>query len=158
MSELNPQKLHIVFLEASSASPDKLVLPRRYTLTHSDFSGDLFLTIGAEYDSQKLKGLYTRLMRDEVLAEWQRLGAGFCLHIYCHVSGGLVIGSARWRNSILLRHMRLVIEALCFGDRSLIAMQPELNQAKVLVHFRSHKSAYDRIEDWGVLQSYQING
>jgi hypothetical protein len=44
---------------------------RCYTLTHSDTTGELFLTIGPDFDRAQISGLYTRLMRDEVLAEWR---------------------------------------------------------------------------------------
>jgi len=48
---LNHEKLNIEYLDS-----DKLdILSRRYTLTHSDFTGELFLSIGKEYDSKKLK-------------------------------------------------------------------------------------------------------
>ena len=43
MADFNPEKLHIIYKD--SVDVDKLVLPRKYTLTHSDSTGDLFLTI-----------------------------------------------------------------------------------------------------------------
>jgi hypothetical protein len=67
MNALNPCKLHVTFHAGNSAGV--LAFPRRYTLTHSDMTGDLFLTIRAEYDQTQIAGLYTLLMRDEVLAE-----------------------------------------------------------------------------------------
>lgn len=66
MSKLDPGKLHVTF--NGGTSPVDLEFPRRYTLTHSDLTGDLFLTIGREYDEEHISGIYTRLMRDEVLA------------------------------------------------------------------------------------------
>ena len=42
---------------------------RRYTLTHSDGTGDLFLSIGSRYDDAALKSMQVRLERDEVLAQ-----------------------------------------------------------------------------------------
>jgi hypothetical protein len=69
MSRLKPEKLHVRF--APSTTADGPVVPRRYTLTHSDVTGDLFLTIGPAYDHKQISGLYTRFMRDEVLAEWR---------------------------------------------------------------------------------------
>ena len=67
MKRLNPEKLHVTYL--GGTTPEKLTLPRRYTLTHSDRTGELFLSIGREYDTKQTSRLYTRLMRDEVLAE-----------------------------------------------------------------------------------------
>ena len=152
MSELDPRKLHVVFHKGTSAQ--QLSLPRRYTLTHSDRTGELFLTIGENYNKKQIASLHTRLMRDEVLAELKQERQDFTLHIYCHVSGGLAIGTAGWRNNILHRHMRLVIEALHYGDRKLASGHPEFGKARVLVHFQSDDDRYNRVEDWGSLYAY----
>lgn len=152
MRELNPQKLHVTFQKGSSAK--ELSVPRKYTLTHSDLSGDLFLTIGSEYDRKQISGFYTRLMRDEVLAELKRDEGILGLHIYCHVSGGLVFGSAHWRSENLHHHMRLVLEAFRYGDQELVAAHPELDQIIVWVHFKSSHKRYDLVENWGLVQNY----
>lgn len=156
MSDLQAKKLHVTFRQRTSPRPPSLSLPRRYTLTHSDRTGDMFLTIGADYDRRQIAGLYTRLMRDEILAELADDGQGISMRIYCHVSGGLAFGTAGWRNGILLHHMRTVIEALCYGDRDLIDQHPELQQAKVRVFFKSSQLKYNRVEDWGVVGTYRI--
>ena len=44
MSRLDPAKLQVRFHPA--VERDGPMAPRRYTLTHSDLTGDLFLTIG----------------------------------------------------------------------------------------------------------------
>ena len=153
MRELHPEKLHVTYQEGTLAK--ELSLPRRYTLTHSDFSGDLFLTIGSEYDRRQISGLYTRLMRDEVLAELRREGSETILHVYCHVSGGIVLGSAAGRNEILHYHMRLVLEALRYGERELVSSNPDLNRSAVKVHFASNLKKYDCVEEWGCLQDFE---
>jgi len=91
MTRLIPEKLHVKYL--SGATADAPVAPWFYTLTHSDSTGDLFLSIGSDYDKKQISGLYTRLMRDEVLAELRKDSEGFSLNVYCHVSGGFVFGS-----------------------------------------------------------------
>jgi hypothetical protein len=94
-------------------------------------------------------------MRDEVLAEIIDEGQGLSLHVYCHVSGGFVLGGAGWRNNILHHHMRMVIEALRYGDRELFSVRPELNGARVIVHFASSHAKYNCIEDWGLIRAYE---
>ena len=152
MSKLNPNKLHVTFLEDTTER--ELCLPRRYTLTHSDISGELFLSIGETYNQKQISGWYTRLMRDEVLVELKGENESFSLHVYCHVSGGIVFGAAGWRNDILLHHMRMVIEALRYGDRELVSAYPALDDAKVWVHFASNQARYNRVEEWGFLKEY----
>ena len=66
MSRLNPDRLHTRF--AADATPIGPASPRRYTLTHSDSTGDLFLSVATDYDRKQMGSWYTRVMRDEVLA------------------------------------------------------------------------------------------
>ena len=153
MTELHPEKLHVTFHQGTNAL--EFSLPRRYTLTHSDTTGDLFLSIGSEFDQKQISGFYTRLMRDEVLAELKRDQSEMVLHVYCHVSGGLVFGSARWRFEIFHHHMRMVLEAFRFGDRDLVSSHPEINRSAVKVHFISNHKRYDSLEEWGSLQGYE---
>ena len=44
---------------------------RTYTLTHNDLTGALLLSIGPRVNAEQVRGLYTRLVRDEVVAEWR---------------------------------------------------------------------------------------
>lgn len=148
MTRLNPDKLHVTFAEPTA--PEGPLTPRRYTLTHSDRTGDLFLTIGADYDRQQISGWYTRLMRDEVLAEWGEDDAGPALHVHCHVSGGLALGPPRFRFDIFQRELPLVLEAIRYGDRRLFESPPELDRAPVWVHLHAVQERYNLVEQWGV--------
>jgi hypothetical protein len=154
MSRLRPGKLQVRF--ASGAAPDAPLAPRRYTLTHSDASGDLFLTIGSAYDVQQISGLYTRLMRDEVLAEWRQGEGGPALHVFCHISGGLVSGTAAWRDAIFRHELPLVFEVIRYGDRAMFEIHPELDDAPILVHFRSSRRRYRKLERWGTPADYRV--
>ncbi|EFN58306.1 hypothetical protein CHLNCDRAFT_142305 [Chlorella variabilis] len=111
----DPSKLSVEYLPGSRGAA--VTAGRRYTLTHNDVTGSLQLSIGHEYNRRQLDGWYTRILRDEILAEWQdtptpappssgsspaatgsgsdadecpaRSGGGAVpsLHVYCHVSG-----------------------------------------------------------------------
>jgi hypothetical protein len=156
VSRLRPEKLHVRLAEGVGA--DGPVTPRRYTLTHSDTTGDLFLTIGPGFDEAQISGWYTRLMRDEVLAEWLQDDDGPSLHVYCHVSGGLAFGMARWRDAIFRHELPLVLESFRHGDRALYEAHPELDGAPVRIHFRSHRRRYRRRERWGTPADYLLEG
>jgi hypothetical protein len=78
---------------AGDVEPASPIAPRRYTLTHSDTTGDLFPTIGLDYDRRQISGWYTRFMRDEVLAEWRVAGDGPSPHVFCPVGGGLIFAT-----------------------------------------------------------------
>ena len=151
MSNLNPDKLHVDYMEGTF--PEGPISTRAYTLTHSDSTGDLFLTIGAVYNWPQVSGWYTRLMRDEVLAEWH-FDEQPSLHVHCHVSGGIVFGPAGWRKAIFNSHMPMVLEAFRYGDRKFIGAHPELDEAVVWVHFHARQRRHNQIESWGRLTDY----
>jgi hypothetical protein len=150
MKRLNPSKLHVQFTE--STREDSPIHPRAYTLTHSDSTGELFLTIGPTYNDKQISRWYTRMMRDEVLAEWRETDGAFELHVHCEVGKGL--GWASMRESIFRRELDLVLEALRYGDRSIYDAMPGLNSARVLVHFHMKKDRNEKVEDWGVTGDY----
>ena len=154
MSRLQPGKLHVRL--GAGLTAEGPVMPRRYTLTHSDTTGDLFLTVGLDYDRRQISGWYTRLMRDEVLAEWLEDKDGPALHVYCHVSGGLVFGTAGWRDAIFRHELPLVLEAFRYGDRQIFEEYPELDDAPIRVHFRSSRRRYRRRERWGTPADYRL--
>jgi hypothetical protein len=94
-------------------------------------------------------------MRDEVLAEWRQEEEGPGLHVYCHVSGGLVLGTSGWRDQIFRRELPLVLEALRYGDQALFAAHPYLDQAPIWVHFHAEQSRYRALEQWGTPKVYR---
>ncbi|MFX0176470.1 MAG: staygreen family protein [Candidatus Hodarchaeota archaeon] len=151
---LNPNKLHVNCLE--SCKVGEKFIPRRYTLTHSDSTGDLFLTINCDYDEEQISKLYTRFMRDEVLAEWIEANNRYELHIYVHVSGGFVFGWAKLRERIFKFHMPLVLKALIYGDKELFDSYPTLKNAPIFVHFSSKKEKYNKVEDYGRIKEYNV--
>jgi hypothetical protein len=123
-------------------------------LTHSDRTGDLFLTIAHEFNKKQLRGWQTRIMRDEVLAEWLKTENIYSLHVYCQLSGG--IGSLKFRDKIFRQELPLVLEAFRFGDQKFFHANPFLDRMNIWVHFRSKKAKYNKIEDWGFPENYRL--
>jgi hypothetical protein len=154
MTRLIPEKLHVKYLPG--ASPDTLRTPRCYTLTHSDSTGDLFLSIGQCFDTKQISKVYTRLMRDEVLAELGTYSGELALNVYCHVSGGFVIGRAKWRYNIFCSELSLVLEAIRFGDKAFFDREPELDKVPILIHFKSTDEKYNKTEKRGLLEDYRL--
>jgi hypothetical protein len=70
------------------------------------------------------------------------------------VSGGLVLGSAAWRDTIFRQELPLVLEALCYGDRRLLDSRTQLKHAPVWVHFHASQERYDVMEQWGTVADY----
>jgi hypothetical protein len=153
MNHLRPEKLQIRFLNGSTSEGPPY--PRCYTLTHSDTTGELFLTIGPVYDYEQISGWYTRFMRDEVLATWETNEEKMALHVHVHVSGGLILGPAQWRDKIFRQHMPMVLEAFRYGDRELVTKYPTMDQAPIIIHFHASRPKHDRVETWGLLRDYR---
>ena len=152
MKRLDPDKLHVTYL--AGTTPEELIFPRRYTLTHSDITGNLFLYIGSEYDTKQTSRLYTRFMRDEVLAELSKDVDNLVFRIYCHVSGGFVVGTAKWRYNIFKSELPLVLEAIRYGDRFIFEQEPKLDTIPVLIHFSSKNTRFNKVEEWGTMSEY----
>jgi len=140
-------RVHVTFTE--DVSPDEPVVPRCYTLTHSDITGELFLTIGAAYDRTALRALQVRLERDEVLGEWVLAENGPCLALHMIAQGGLrVFGTAKMRCNIFRHYRPMVLAAMRSGDSAFTRAHPELEDARVVAHFH-WPGGREETEDWG---------
>jgi hypothetical protein len=154
MSRLNIKKLYV---KKNIDSKAGFSLPRKYTLTHSDKTGDFFLTIDRDYDTKTLENWYIKLMRDEVLAEWKKVNENEYLILYCHICGGICFGWASLRNQIFHSELPLAIEAICNGDIDFINNNRSLMEAEVIVNFHATKKEYNNTENWGKVKEYILN-
>jgi hypothetical protein len=140
-------KLHVAF--SKGCTPDAPITPRRYTLTHSDTTGDLFLTIGCEYDRKALGALQVRLERDEVRGEWVLSTEGPRLVLVMMAQGGLpLFGTGAMRCDIFRHYRPMVLAALRHGDRLFTQAHPELAEAPVIARF-DWRDGRDDTELWG---------
>ena len=148
-------KLHVTFSEG--CTPNGTLLPRRYTLTHSDRTGDLFLTIGCEYDRDALGALQVRLERDEVLGEWVSQAEGPRLELTMKAQGGLpFFGTGTMRCNIFRHYRPMVLAALRHGDRHFVEAHPELVDAPVIARF-DWRDGRDDTEVWGTWGATEID-
>lgn len=144
---VDASRLHVTF--AGGTRPDGPLTPRRYTLTHSDLIGDLFLTIGPDYDHHALHALQVRLERDEVLGEWVLGADGPRLDLHMTAQGGLpVFGTGAMRCNIFRHYRPMVLDALRCGDRTLAEAHSELDAAPVVARFRWRRGRVQS-ESWG---------
>jgi hypothetical protein len=150
---IDPARLRVKFTEGARA--DGPPVPRRYTLTHSDLTGDLFLTIGAGYDRRALRALQVRLERDEVLGEWVVDADGPRLDLHMAAQGGLpVFGSGAMRCRIFRRYRAMVLGAMRYGDRLLAEAHPGLDGAPAWARFHWRHGRVES-EAWGHFGDYR---
>ncbi|MFW9922243.1 MAG: staygreen family protein [Candidatus Thorarchaeota archaeon] len=153
MSSLNPKKLHVEYMDSKN---NEFSLPRKYTLTHSDQTGDMYLTIGKHYNDEQISNWYTKFMRDEVLGEWLIKNNQKELHLYFHICGGFIFGWAKLRDTIIRSHLKLVFQSIRYGEKELIQIYSELDLSPIYAHFNSKNKKYRVIEQHGFLQDYKI--
>ena len=147
MKRLNPDKLHVEFrIGVSMTEP---VIGRKYTLTHSDITADLFLTIGLQFAYDKVNA-----MRDEVLAEWRMNNGILFLYVYVYVDGQFGPAISAVRNAIFRRELPLALEAIRYGDKRFFAAHPDLDNSPIWIHFDSINPEYNRLENWGTPNDY----
>lgn len=148
MNKFNPEKLSVQYRNGvTSLQP---VIPRRCTLSHSDDTGDLFLTIGSEYAWDKVNPQ----MRDEVLAEWCMYGSHLYFYVYLYIDQGEYDQkSSAKRAETFRRELPLALSAIRYGDQLLINQYPYLDHAMIIIHFISVYPQCTRQENWGTFNS-----
>ncbi|GEN53823.1 staygreen family protein [Halobacillus faecis] len=148
MKRLDPDKLFVEFRPCVTKTEP--LLGRRYTLTHSDATAELFLTVGLAYAYDKVT-----TMRDEVLAEWRINHGSPYLFVYVFVDGQYGSNQSTIRDTIFRRELPLALEAIMYGDQCLFKACPELDLAPIFIRFDSTIPRYNRYEYWGTPIDYQ---
>ena len=148
LSTFYPEKLSTEFMDGVTTTEP--VIPRRYTLTHSDLTGDLFLNIGMNYTWEKINS-----MRDEVLGEWKIASNCLYFYVYLYIDQGQNNQSvSAKRNEIFRRELPLALTAIRYGDRIFFNTYPHLDQAPIIINFMSAYPQFAKQENWGTFQSY----
>ena len=148
MKRLNPDKLYVEF--RTGVTMTEPVIGRKYTLTHSDITADLFLTIGLQFAYDKVNST-----RDEVLAEWKMNREFPYLYVYVYVDGQWSPVVSSVRDAIFRRELPLALEAIRYGDGKFFHMHSDLDTAPIWIHFDSTNPKYNRFENWGTPNDYQ---
>ncbi|SHH70616.1 Staygreen protein [Clostridium grantii DSM 8605] len=148
MSTFNPKKLSVDFQLVTPTIP---IMPRIYTLTHSDLTAELFLNIGLKYAYDKINA-----MRDEVLGEWFKIGPNYFFYVHLYVDGDLGPTVTAIRNAIFIRELPLALQAIRYGDNKFFSAYPELDNVPILVYFNSINPYFNRIENWGTFSDYNL--
>ena len=151
MSRFNSEGLSVKYRDGVTATEP--IIPRKYPLTHSDFTGELFLTIGTQFAWDKVN----LDMRDEVLGEWEKNENRLYYNVYLFIDQGEHdLTSATRRNEIFRRELPLALTAIRYGDRFLFDQYPTLDYALIIVNFIPTHPQFARQESWGTFNSYSI--
>ena len=150
--KFDPKRCSVFFLDTHRSAPEP-GRERRYTLTHNDVTRHLTMSVAPDFNGGQTAVWITRVLRDEVLAEWKEDG----LHVHCFVS----VENHWWldwasalRSTVFRQKLPLVLDFLRYAERELLAQKPGLLDAPVFVHFHEDRgealkagSGYDAWDD-----------
>ena len=131
--KFDPKRCSVFFLDTHRSAPAP-GRERRYTLTHNDVTRHLTMSVAPDFNGGQTAVWITRVLRDEVLAEWREDG----LHVHCFVSveNHWWLDWARPLRSLVFRQkLPLVLDTLRYAERELLRAKPGLLDAPVFVHF-----------------------
>jgi hypothetical protein len=149
MSTFNPERLTAEYRDGVSTTEP--IISRSHTLTHSDLTGELFLTIGTQFAWDKVN----TDMRDEVLGVWKMERNNLCYNAYVYIDNKEHdFNTAVRRNEVFRRELPLALTAIRYGDRFLIDRHPYLDDAFIIVNFMSSYPQLFKQEYWGNFSSY----
>lgn len=150
MSNFNSEKLSIKYIPP--ATPTLPVESRKYTLTHSDITAELFLSIGYVYDVDAID----MKMRDEVIAQWQKTPNGhYYLFGKVYVSGGEFnefVSSIRF--NVFQREMNTALKGIVYGDREFYHYYPSFLDFPIYIYYESIYPQFRKLYYYGTPQQY----
>ena len=117
---------------------------RKYTLTHSDETGELFLIIGKKYDYTVINNE----LRDEVLGSWEK-EKNYYLLINLELDTNDDINTTMKRNNIFREHLPLALKGIINGDELFLESNKELYESDIIIKFNSKFEDYNVVENWG---------
>ena len=148
MSKFDPQRLAVEYRDGVSATEP--IISRCHTLTHSDITGILFLTIGTQFAWDKVN----TDLRDEVLGVWKMDGGRLCYNVYVYIDKAEHdLNIAIRRYDVFRRELPLALTAIRYGDRFIFDAYPYLDYALINVTFISRYPQLLIQESWGTFSS-----
>lgn len=148
MRNINPKKVFAQYRD--TIKPYEPVLHRKYTITHSDTTGELFVFMAKDYAEDQITKI-----RDEVKIAWDQKEKELALIGSVIIAGKGVRGNPKIRNKIFYNEMPTALQALRQADRFLFYKYPNLDKAPVLIHFISNDPTFDKTYDFGIIGNYK---
>ena len=136
-----------------NVTPTSPLEKRTYTMTHSDETGDLFVTIGLNYALDKVNPT-----RDEVYLMWQKIGDKNLLYGEVLIDGEGLQGNSQIRYDIFKREMPLALHAIYTADQPLFENSPELKDTPILINFKSSEPNFNKLYSYGSIGNYNTLG
>lgn len=146
--KLNPEKVFVQYRDVMK--PYGPIMDRKYTITHSDRTAELFVFVAKNYAEDQITE-----MRDEVRITWGQYKEGLALIGFVMVDGNGEMGNVDLRNMIFYNEMPVALQALRQADRFLFDKYPILDNTPLLIHFTSRNPLYNKIYDFEIIGVYK---
>ena len=147
------EKFHQDRVSTTIQLPATSYLPvdgRKYTITHDDETGQMFVTIGLNFAWENISSL-----RDEVLAEWVPHLGQYSLMGKVHVSGGQFDeDKAQVRYTIFNREMKKALMSMVIGDQSFFEKYPCFLDFPIYIQFESIFPQFNQLLYFGTPRTY----
>ena len=147
MRKLNPQKVFVQYRD--EMKPYEPVANRKYTITHSDITAELFVFVADNYAEDQVTS-----MHDEVRLAWMQYQDKLILYGSVMVDDINSEGNTYIRNKIFYNEMPVALQALRQADRFLFDSAPDLDSTPVMIHFISSNPNYNKVYDFGAIGDY----
>lgn len=131
-------------------NPYKPINGRKYTITHSDTTAELFVFIAENFAENQVTKL-----RDEVKLAWERNRNDYVLKGFVVIDGKDIKGDSALRNEIFYNEMPIALQAMRQADRFLFEQNTFLDSAHVFIKFISENPRYNKIYDFGCIGNYR---
>lgn len=148
MRELNLKKVFVQYRDIMK--PHAPILSRKYTITHSDTTAELFVFVAENYAEDQVTK-----MHDEVRIAWDQNKKELLLIGYVTVDNEDVQGSSFIRNKVFYNEMPTALQALRQADRFLFETLPQLDNTPVIIHFISSNPVYNKSYNFGIIGNYK---
>lgn len=150
MKSIDPDKVFARFMAGVSLTYP--LYGRKYTVTHSDETGDIYVFIGLKYAYKEVSKI-----RDEVLLEWREGIPEIILMGEVLIDGEGIYRNSKTRNAIFLREMPIALQAVRYADRALFQTHPELDETQVYIQFNSTDDRFQKVVEYGEIGKYKID-
>lgn len=130
--------------------PDQPVFPRKYIVTHSDITGDLFLTVSPKILNKRTPD------RDEVFAKWIYKKGYYALICWVDVDGNQP-ERAQQRYQIFKKEMPKALQTIIYGDRFFLACHFWLYSATIYVHYKSKFKPFRKKYCYGPVKDFNLD-
>ncbi|MDK2586625.1 staygreen family protein [Romboutsia sedimentorum] len=147
--KFNPDKLETTFV--NPITPYSPIKGRKYTLTHSDETGMMFLTIANKYNYSTIN----KDLRDELLGTWKTHDDSYGLFLYAYIGDSDYLSSLI-KYGAFKYHMNLALQAIIYGDRELLKEYPELTDSPIYIKFDSSIPIFNNYKFYGYVKNYII--